>query len=62
MAPSKKQPTGQELISNGVVAQMEPSSEEVWSDECDARADEEGQGGLQAWQDQYLPQERRSPP
>ena len=54
MAPSKKQPTGQELISNGVVAQMEPSSEEVWSDECDARADEEGQGGLQARQDQHL--------
>ena len=41
---------------------MESAAEEVRADECDARADEEGQGGFQAWQDQYLPQERRSPP
>ena len=37
---------------------MESAAEEVRADECDARADEEGQGGLQAWQDQYLSQER----
>ena len=41
---------------------MESAAEEVRADECDARADEEGQGGFQAWQDQHLSQERRSPP
>ena len=40
---------------------MEPSAKEVWSDECDACADKEEQGGVQAWEDQHLSQEGGGP-
>ena len=41
---------------------MEPPAEEVRADERDARADEEGQGGVEAREDQHLSQERGGPP